>query len=339
MKKRFLSALLAGAMAVTLLAGCGGSSTPAAGSSAGSAGAASSAAKPSSEGLKVGFCISLRDQFLTSLEQAILKAGEEQGAEVNVFDAEGDIGKQLDQIKNFATQGYDAVIVNIVSTDSGKACVEAAGDMPIVFVNRFPDGEDYEVGKVAKVGSDNALAGQLQGEFLSEFFKDSGKKDLRYVMMMGTLGLTYTTDRTENAKSALEAGGFTLEKAFEDTADYDRLKAMQKMEQFLGTGKEFDVVICNNDEMALGVIEAMSGANLDVTKIPVVGIDATETGRESIKRGEMACSVFQNATGQGAKAMEVAVKYAKGETSDAVLYYDVPFELVTADNVADYDGK
>jgi ABC-type sugar transport system substrate-binding protein len=109
---------------------------------------------------------------------------------------------------------------------------------------------------------------------------------------------------------------------------------MDKMQTILGTGQAFDVVICNNDEMALGCVEALKAAGIDLSAIPVVGIDATAMACESVKNGEMAATVFQNAAAQGQVAMEYAIKAAKGETFD--IFGWVPFEPVSADNVDDY---
>jgi ABC-type sugar transport system substrate-binding protein len=109
---------------------------------------------------------------------------------------------------------------------------------------------------------------------------------------------------------------------------------MDMMQTFLGTGKTFDCVICNNDEMALGVVEALKAAGVDLSTTPVVGIDATDMACESVKNGEMAMTVFQDAAGQGAACIDFAVKAAKGELTE--LFGWVPFQPVTIDNVDDF---
>jgi inositol transport system substrate-binding protein len=151
---------------------------------------------------------------------------------------------------------------------------------------------------------------------------------------MGQLGLENTNERTRGVKETLTKAGFKLTKVYEDTAEWDRFKAMNQMQQFLGTNKDFDVVICNNDEMALGAIEALKTAGKDLKAIPVVGIDATPPAKEAVKNGEMAMTVFQNAKAQGKVALEFAIKAAKGQKIDKFGW--VPFEPVTIDNVANY---
>lgn len=286
----------------------------------------------SSTGMKIGFTISERDQFLSSLETAMINVAKEKGVELTVFDSQRDVQKQLDHVTTFASQGFDAIIVNLVDASNTEGVVREAGDIPVIFVNRLPDEKYLVEGQTAYVGSDEMQSGGLQAEFLADYFKDKNPKTLNYVLFMGTLGLPHTNLRTQSVKEGLESAGFTLNQMFEDTAEYERAKSMEKMQQFLGTGKEFDVVICNNDEMALGVIEALRAVGK--TDIPVVGIDATGNALDAIEKGELACSVFQNPVGQGTGALEVAFAAASGEAFEAENW--IPFELVTKDNVADY---
>lgn len=338
--KKSLSILIACLMMLVLLAGCNSGEAPAADAStpADSVAADAPADEPADEpaagdSLKIGLSMSSRDQFLSMLETACLDAAAAEGVELTTFDAQNDVQQQLDHINSFAAQGFNAIIVNLVETNITEGIISAANGIPVVFVNRMPDEQYMVEGITATVGSNEEQSGTLQGEFIAEYFADKDPKELNYVLMMGTLGLQHTTKRSEFPISTLEAAGFTLNKVFEDTADYDRTKAMEKMQQFLGTGKEFDVVIANNDEMALGCIEAMRAVG--ITDVPVVGIDATSNAIEAIKSGEMACSVFQNAVGQGEGAVQVAVKAARGEPFEMTNW--IPFELVTAENVADYE--
>lgn len=284
--------------------------------------------------MKIGLSMSSRDQFLSTLETSIIQAATAQGdVDVVAFDAENDTQKQLSQVGSFVSQGASAIIVNLVSADSTAEILAAAGDIPVVFVNRLPDTGLLEASdRAAYVGSDEREAGTLQAEFLTEYFKDQGKDELNYVLLMGILAAPNTIARTDSVKDGLEANGFKLNKQFEDTADYDRAKAMEKMQQFLGTNKSFDVVIANNDEMALGAVEALKAAK--ITDVPVVGIDATANAIAAIASGDMACSIFQDAKGQGEGAFDYAFKLANGEAVES--YGWIPFRIVSSENVADF---
>jgi ABC-type sugar transport system substrate-binding protein len=283
----------------------------------------------------IGVTLYARDQFISTLEQAILAASEKQTVyKVDSQEANNDTQKQAEQIRTFETKGYNSMIVNLVDTSTAQTMIAEAKDTPIIFINRRPSDSLLKEGKYAYVGSQEYDAGRMQAEFLAQFFKDKADKTLKVVLFMGQLGLENTNERTRSAKEELQKAGFKLEMVFEDTAEWDRAKAMDKMQTIIGTGAQFDCVIANNDEMALGCVEAMKAANMDLKKIPVVGIDATDMACASVKAGEMAATVFQNAKAQGALAMEYAIKAAKGEKFDKFGW--VPFEPVTAENVSAY---
>lgn len=298
--------------------------------------AVAACAKPAADtakgGTTVGVTLYARDQFISNLEKGILKAAEGK-ATVDSQEANNDTQKQQEQVRTFALKNYNALIVNLVDTSTAETVISEAGEIPIIFINRRPDDSLLKEGKYAYVGSQEWDAGKMQAEFLAKFF-EGRTEPIKYVLFMGQLGLENTQQRTESVKKELENAGFTLEKVFEDTAAWDRATAMDKMQTLIGTGAAFDCVICNNDEMALGAIEAMKAANIDLSKIPVVGIDATAMACESIKNGEMAMSAYQNATAQGELAIEFAIKAAAGQLTDTLGW--VPFEPVTAENVDTY---
>jgi inositol transport system substrate-binding protein len=288
---------------------------------------------PAAKTITVGVSLYARDQFISTLEQGILAAAEAAGVTVDSQEANNDTQKQAEQVRTFAAKGYDVLIVNLVDTSTAETIIAEAGDIPIIFVNRRPDDSILTTGKYAYVGSQEWDAGKMQAEFLASYF--AGRTDpINYVLFMGQLGLENTQQRTDSVKTELTNAGFTLNKVFEDTAKWDRATAMDMMQTFLGTGAVFDCVICNNDEMALGVIEALKAGGVDLTKVPVVGIDATDMACESVKNGEMAMTVFQDAAGQGAKCIEFAKLAAEGTLTEQFGW--VPFQPVTIDNVADF---
>ena len=326
--KKLIAFLMVLATVFALVACAAPAATPAAAEPA-----AEAAAPAEAKTITVGVSLYARDQFISTLEQGILAAAEAAGVTVDSQEANNDTQKQAEQVRTFAAKGYDVMIVNLVDTSTAETIIAEAGDIPIIFVNRRPDDSVLVEGKYAYVGSQEWDAGKMQAEFLAKYF--AGRTDpINYVLFMGQLGLENTQQRTESVKTELTNAGFTLNKVFEDTAKWDRATAMDMMQTFLGTGATFDCVICNNDEMALGVIEALKAAGVDLAKIPVVGIDATDMACQSVKNGEMAMTVFQDAAGQGAKCIEFAIKAANGELTD--LFGWVPFMPVTIDNVDQY---
>lgn len=342
MKKRMLALALASFMLLGTLAGCGGSSNSGAASSAAPAGSAAASAGSTDAGnsgtYKIGLSMALRDQFLSTLEAATIKAAEEAGVELATFDANSDVATQLSHVQTCASGGYDAMIVNLVNVDSAAEMVDLAGDMKLIFVNRMPTDTSILCKDVVYVGSNELDSGRLQGEFLANYFNEQGKTDVNGILFMGTLGQDSTNKRTDSAKKAMADAGINVTWVYEDTADYDRAKAMDKMTQLLGdNSKNFDFILSNNDDMALGAIEAMK-VTLGEVPCPVVGIDGTATGCEAIVSGDMSFSVFQNAAGQGGGTIDCALRMLNGDDMadlDNFVHW-IPFEPINADNVSDY---
>ena len=314
--KKLLSMAMAGCMLFGLLAGCGGGTQAQDAAPAGNGDKAAAQDGDAGDGhkLKVGLSISARDQWVSNMEQAAIDKAGELGVDFSSFDANTDPITQISHVQTCAADGYDAMVVHIVNTDNAQEILDAAGDMKVVFVNRVVDENLFKEGQVVYVGSNEEEAGGYQGEYIAKKLKDEGKDEANVAIMTGTLGMQAMVLRTE----------------------WDRAKAMDKFTQFLGSGKPVDAVICNNDEMALGVIEAMKTSGEKKVICPVAGIDATSVALESIVSGDMAFTVFQNAVGQGGGAVEAAVKLAKGEPCE--LYTWIPFEPVDKDNVNDYIG-
>lgn len=348
MKKRLLAMLLAGALCAGLVA-CGGDTK--ADAPAGDAPAAADpAAPPASDGkaIKIGLALDKRDQFTTSIETAVTEKATAQGAEIQVVEANNDFMTQLSHVQTFAVDGFDAVIVKLINTDGAQEIIDAAGDMKVVFVNMKPAETLLKSDKAIYVGSDEHLAGGLQAEYVAKYAKDKNMDTVRAVILTGVLGQDPTVIRTQSFKDELtKTHGLNLEVVYEDTAEWDRAKAMDKFVQFMGGGKEYDVVICNNDDMALGVVEAMKTTGDKKIVCPVLGVDATNIGCESIQAGDLAFTVFQSAKGQGGAAVESAMALVKGEAlpkieksvvSDEGTIIWIDFEPVDKDNVAQYMG-
>ena len=341
MKKRLLAALMASAMMAATLAGCGSTSNETTTQEGGET------AETGGDGYSMTLIMSLRDEFLSTLEAGAQAAAEEAGVTLATQDAQNDTGKMLQFIESARNAGDDAVLINLVDAATAQQCIEAAGDMKVVFVNRVP--EDTSVltaGSSAAVVSNENQSGGYQGEFLANYFKEKGQTDVRYLMLQGTLGLVHTEQRSASVIQAMKDGGLNpIEAAAPLVADYDRAVAMDMISPLLTT-TEFDCIIANNDAMALGAVEAMTAQGLDPKSIPIVGIDATVDGVQAIKDGTLAMTVFQDANGQGYGAVQAAVNLIEGnaindgtdyETDETGNIVWVPFEPVTAENVADYE--
>ncbi|TLU74379.1 sugar ABC transporter substrate-binding protein [Lichenicoccus roseus] len=286
--------------------------------------AAPAVAKPLSIGVSMAL---FDDNFLTTVRQAMATHAQSiQGLQVQFQDAQGDVGKQLSEVQNFISQKVDAIIVNPVDTATTKRMTSAAtaAHIPIVYVNRRPD-ETSLPASVAVVASDDKLAGRLQMTVLAK--KMGGRGNL--VIMLGDLANNSTQGRTAGVKEVLaKYPGIKIVE--EQTANWERTKAIDLMNNWITKGDKITGIASNNDEMALGAIIALHSNGVDPKSLAIGGVDATADGLDALRKGDLTVTVFQNAKGQGAEAVDDAVKLANGQ---AVKQYDtIPYELVTPQN-------
>lgn len=282
------------------------------------------------------------DNFLTVLRNGMIdQAKGMSGVDLQVEDAQNDVAKQLYQIKNFVASGVDAIIVNPVDTSATEIMTDeaAAAGVPLVFVNRQPVNVDDLPEKQAFVASDERESGTLETMAVCDLFAQEGKKKANIYVMMGELSNQAAVQRTKDIHDVLQAGKCAVDLHIIDqqTANWSRDQAQDLMTNWLSTGREFDGVIANNDEMAIGAIQAMKAAGKDMKDVVVGGIDATQDALAAMAAGDLDVTVFQDAAGQGAGALDAALKLANGEKVAQKVY--VPFQLVTPENMGKFTKK
>lgn len=278
----------------------------------------------------------LDDRFAVGLRESIERAAEARGMEVNVEDARDDIGRQLSQVQNFISAGVDGIIIQPVHSDSTQAMTRAAeqAGIPLVYVNRQPVDLDSLPDNQAFVGSDEKESGTLQTQEVCRLLGGEGK----LLVMMGTLGDNAAEVRTQDVHDVIatpECSG--LEVVEQQAADFQRIEGNDLMTNWLTSGIEFDAVIANNDEMAIGAIQAIKNVGHDLDSVIVAGIDATSDALAAMQAGELDITVFQNGPAQGEGAVETLHRLIEGEDVDNAVW--VPFELVTPDNIDEYIGR
>lgn len=281
------------------------------------------------------------DNFLTVLRNGMQDhAASLDGVTLQIEDAQNDVGKQLNQIQNFVASGVDAIIVNPVDTDATVAMSQAAADagIPLVYVNREPVNVDDLPEKQAFVASDEKESGTLETQEVCRLLKEAGKTEAKAVVLMGELSNQAARMRTQDIKDVIATPECSFIQIVEEqTANWSRTQAADLMTNWITSGLEFDAVISNNDEMAIGAIQALKSAGRPMDDIIIGGVDATQDALAAMAAGDLDVTVFQNAAGQGQGAVDAALKLARGETVETKVY--VPFELVTPANLADYQAK
>jgi ABC-type sugar transport system substrate-binding protein len=278
------------------------------------------------------------DNFLTVLRNGMSDyAGTQDGVTLQIEDAQNDVGKQLNQIQNFIASGVDAIVVNPVDTDATvamSAAADAAG-IPLVYVNRQPVNVDELPAKQAFVASNEADSGTLETQEVCRLLKAEGKTEAKVVVMMGELSNQAARMRTQDIKDVIATPDCAFMTIVEEqTANWSRTEGADLISNWLSAGVEFDAVIANNDEMAVGAIQALKASGRAMDSVIIAGVDATQDALAAMAAGDLDATVFQNAAGQGQGSIDAALKLARGESVDTKVY--IPFELVTPENLAKY---
>lgn len=287
--------------------------------------------------LKIGYsCNNFNDTFQTFIENYAKTYAKDNDIEYSYADAGEDILKQQDQIKAFITEGVNAVVVVAVDTSATDPIIEMTQEagIPVVFVNRNPFAgmDEKDIPENAYyVGSESIDAGIFQAEYLVKLLGD--EKPVGYAILMGLLSNEAALARTEGNKKVLdEHSNYKL--LAEKNGDWQRDQGMTIAENWITAyGNDLNAILSNNDEMALGAVEAVEAA--DRKDIIIMGVDLIADAVTAIKEGRLAASVLQDAKGQGEGAMKIAEAVLKMEPVEKVTW--IPYVLVTPENLADFE--
>jgi methyl-galactoside transport system substrate-binding protein len=295
--------------------------------------------------LQIGVCIyQYNDNFMTLYREELQAYLEEKGAVVTVVDGKNDQAEQTNQINSFIAQGVDVLIVNFVDPTAADAIIPLAEEagIPLVLINREPYidnperwGEVWD--KVTYVGADARQSGTMQGEIIVDLPDQgdiNGNGTIDYVMIQGDMANVDAQYRTEYSIKALVDAGLTVNKLFEQRGEWDQTKGQELAATALAQfGDQIDVILCNNDGMALGALQSIKDAGRTVGKdIYLVGVDALSEVVELVKTGEFTGTVLNDHIGQSHKAADVALEVAAGATPERI--YTVDYVKVTAEYLA-----
>ena len=351
--KKFAALAVAGCMAVSLAA-CGGSaSAPASSEAASTESAATSAAESAAEsvtettqGGNVRVCIYMVDDaFMTTYRNALQEILEGKGYEVTIVDGNNDQAKQNEQINTFITQGVDALIINPVMTSAADQIISTVkdADVPTVLINREPTADQMSAyDKLVYVGCDAAQSGTFQGELILDTENKgdiNGDGKVSYIMIQGDPENIDAQLRTEYSVKALTDAGVEVEQLDLQRGDWDRNKGQEICQNDLAKfGDQIEVVFCNNDDMAIGALQAIQAAGRTVNKdIYLVGVDALDAAKNEVANGNMTGTVLNDAKGQATQAVASMEELLGGKTFEAgsqSVYVD--YVKVTPDNVKDF---
>ena len=315
--KKILTSMLA-MFALFWLAACtlenGSSSNTAASAPAGSDAKPTAVTGDKTIGLSIS---TLNNPFFVTLNDAAKAKANSLQAKLTVVDAQNDASKQAADVEDLIQQGVKLIIINPVDSAAVASAIESANKagIPVITVDRSAGG-----GKViSHIASDNVAGGKLAGEYMLKSI--AAGSDV--AMLEGVAGSSAAIERGEGFTKAVEG---KVKIVASQTADFDRSKGLSVMENILQANPNIKAVFAQNDEMALGALEAIAAAKKDIM---VIGFDATADAVTKVKEGKLAATVEQQPKLIGEQAIDAAVKYLSGEQVPASI--PVELKLVTKD--------
>ncbi len=341
--KKCIALLLAVCMAVSLAA-CGSSASEEAATAA--AASTAESVPEASTGGKIGVCIyKFGDAFMSTYRNRLQELLEAKGYEVSIVDSNNDQAKQNDQINAFITEGVDALIINPVMTTAASEIISLVkeADIPTVLINREPTAEQMAAyDKLVYVGCDASQSGVFQGQLILDTENQgdiNGDGKVSYVMIQGDPENIDTQLRTKYSVQTLTEAGVAVEELDTACGEWDREKGRKIMENDLAKyGSQIEVVFCNNDEMALGALQAILAAGRAVNQdIYLVGVDALDAALNEVAAGNMTGTVLNDADAQAAQVVACMEDLLNGKTYEAdnqSIYVD--YVKVTPDSVKDF---
>ena len=321
-KKKFLALLLTGAMALAALTGCGSKEeTPAEGSGE---------EAPAEGG---AYKIALIQQHQTNAFQIAVTEGaqakaDELGVELSILSADQDAAKQISQIEQCVSEGYDAILFEPVDPDGLRDAAKAAADAGVVMINVVSSCTDWESAGISAVAcGDNVKAGEHEMQHVADLLEGKGN----VAILTGPSSTTDSLDRLEGYRNILANYPEMTEVVAPADCEWDTAKAQATVESWL-SAYDLDAIVCQNDGMAVGAGNA-AGAN---SGIVITGLDGTPDGYEAIKDGRITGTVAQDGGAMAANGIEAAVTLLDGGELESNLII-VDSVWIDSSNVADYE--
>jgi ribose transport system substrate-binding protein len=278
-----------------------------------------------SGGQRIGLSVStLNNPFFVSLRDGAQQAADDAGAELVISDAQNDTAQQQDDIQNFITQQVNVILVNPVDSDAVVPAVEAANDagIPVIALDRKASGGDV----VSTIASDNVQGGKMAGEELIRLVSSGNVAQLE-----GIPGTDPARDRGEGFQDAIDAQS-SVKVVASQTADFDRSEGLTVTENIMQANSDIKGIFAQNDEMALGAVQALGDQAGDDIKL--VGFDGGEDALNAIQDGTMNATIAQQPDKMGSQGVETAISVINGESVEENIPVEV--NLVTPENVSDF---
>lgn len=276
-------------------------------------------AEISPDEMTIGLSIStLNNPFFGQLQEGVEDKAEENGTTVRTVDAQDDTATQINGIDDLIQQGVDVLLINPVDSDAITPAIESANaaGIPVITLDRSSEGGEV----VTLIASDNVQGGEMAAEHIVELVGENAK----VVQLEGTPGASAANERGEGFNNVANE---KLDIVDSQSANFSRSEGLTVMENLLQSNSDIDAVFAQNDEMALGAIEAIEAAGLE--DIVVIGFDGNEDALAQIEEGRLDATVAQQPYEMGSLAVQAAYDYVSGKDVENVI--SSPLELMTAE--------
>lgn len=267
---------------------------------------------------KIGLAISTTNNpFFVDLRDGVIEAAEKLGGTVQVVDAQDDASAQLNGMDDLITQGVDIILVNPVDSDAIVPAVEQANEagIPVITIDRLSNGGEV----VTQVASNNVEGGEMAAKFIIEKVGEGAK----VIQLEGVPGASATNERGEGFNNIAKD---KLDIVATQSANFNRAEGLTVTENLLQANPDIKAIFAQNDEMALGAVEALKAAGME--DVIVVGFDGNEDGLKAVEAGEMAATIAQQPKEMGKIAVQAAYDFLDGKDIEKAL--SSPLELIEA---------
>lgn len=312
--------------------------------------------------IKIG--VTLYDQYdvflsemMSSFNNAVFSKRSETGEEIIVetYNANQSQPMQNSQVDEMIQDGCDVICVNLVDRTAPGDIIDAArkADIPVIFFNRELVEEDLlQWKKLYYVGANAYESGRMQGELAAEAIRDpecnvdkNGDGVIQYVVLEGEAGHQDAIARSEQSVKRLIDLNIKLDKLGYAIANWDYAQAETQMSKFIEQhAQDVELVLANNDDMALGAVDAYRNSGRDPEEWPLfLGVDGTMAGRQAVKEGILAGTVYNDGTGQANAMFHLAYALSKEETLRGLglegdKYIRLPYAKITPENIAAFEN-
>jgi len=257
----------------------------------------------------------LKSSFFAILLKEAQETADLYGATLFFEDAQNSDSKQLTDIADLLTKNIDILMINPTNTESVMPGIEMANkkNIPVITVDRKSSGGNI----LCHIESDNVEGGHMAARILVQHFK----KEVKVVEIEGIPGTSACYERGIGFNQELQKYP-RIKVIARDVANFDRKEAQEIMQHILLNFKNFDAVFAHNDEMILGVIDALKKSK-DQRQPILIGFDAIREAKEAVQQGRLTATIAQKPDTMGKLAIETAVQYFRGQEIKPTIFVDL----------------